>query len=247
MLKFTVRSHRGCRREKNEDRFYVPPENGPFLFAVADGMGGHAAGEVASSIAIELLEKKISEQSQIIQQGDLQDCQLFFQELIREANEEILAAQRQNRKFKGMGTTLTVMLLRDDELLVGHVGDSQVHLLNKEKFLQITEDHSLVALLVKNGEINPEEAYTHPQRHLLTRALGTISAYKVDFYRAKAQNGDYILLCTDGLTSMLRPEQIKEIITSCRDIESAADELIKQANEFGGLDNITFVLINILY
>lgn len=245
MLKFTARSHRGCRREKNEDRFYVPPENGPFLFAVADGMGGYAAGEVASSIAIELLGKKVNEQLHTIQHGDLRACELFLQEFIREANEEILAAQRQNREFEGMGTTLTVILLRDGELLVGHVGDSQVHIFSKEKCVQITEDHSLVAVLVKNGEIDPEEAYTHPQRHLLTRALGTISSYKIDFYRSKPQCGDYILLCTDGLTSMLRPEQIGEIITGYPDLESAADELVKQANDFGGLDNITFVLIKI--
>ncbi len=245
MLKFTARSHRGCRREKNEDRFYVPPENGPFLFAVADGMGGHAAGEVASSIAIDLLEKKYLEQLQTLQQRDLQGCQLFLQELIREANDEILTAQRQNRDFEGMGTTLTTVILVGNELLVGHVGDSQVHLLNEEMCLQITEDHSLVAVLVKNGEINPEEAYTHPQRHLLTRALGTISSYKVDFYTVKPQNGDYILLCTDGLTSMLRPEQIKEIINRCQNLDLAADELIKQANNYGGLDNITFVLMRV--
>lgn len=245
MLNFTARSHRGFRREKNEDRFYVPSKNGPFLFAVADGMGGCAAGEVASSIAIDQVEKKAREQLPVLQQGDLPGCQLFLQELIQEANEEILAAQRQNRELQGMGTTLTVVFFRDDELLVGHVGDSRVHLLNEEKFLQITEDHSLVAQLVKNGEINPEEAFSHPQRHLLTRALGATYSYKVDLYRAKLQDGDYILLCTDGLTSMLRPIQIKEIITGCRDIESAADKLIKQANDFGGLDNITFVLIHV--
>lgn len=245
MFEFTARSHRGCRREKNEDRFYVPPKNGPFLFAVADGMGGCAAGEVASSIAIELVEKKANEHFSVFQQDDLPDCQLFLQELILEANAEIVAAQRQNHEFKGMGTTLTVVFFHGDELLVGHVGDSQVHLLNEENCLQITEDHSLVAQLVKNGEINPEEAYSHPQRHLLTRALGNASSYKVDLYRAKLQTGDYILLCTDGLTSMLRPSQIREIITGCKDLESAADELIEQANDLGGLDNITFVLIRV--
>lgn len=245
MLKFTARTHRGCRREKNEDRFYVPPKNGPFLFAVADGMGGCAAGEVASSMAISLLEKRIGGQLPVILQGDLLGRQLFLQELIREANEEIVAAQQQNLELQGMGTTLTVILFHDGELLVGHIGDSQVHLLSGEEFVQITEDHSLVAQLVKNGEINPEEAYSHPQRHLLTRALGASSSYKMDLYRANPQNGDYILLCTDGLTSMLRPAQIKAIITGCRDIESAADELIKQANDSGGLDNITFVLIQV--
>lgn len=245
MLKFTARSHRGCKREKNEDRFYVPPENGPFLFAVADGMGGHAAGEVASSLAIDLLGKKYREQLQTLQGVTFQDCQVFLQELIREANEEILAAQRQNQDFEGMGTTLTVVIFLDNEFLVGHVGDSQVHLINEKMCLQITEDHSLVAVLVKNGEIAPEEAHNHPQRHLLTRALGTISSYKVDFYRAKSQKGDYILLCTDGLSSMLRSEQIKEIIMSSGDIEFAADELVRQANDFGGLDNITFILIQI--
>ncbi|HHU76549.1 MAG TPA: Stp1/IreP family PP2C-type Ser/Thr phosphatase [Firmicutes bacterium] len=243
MLTFTARSHRGYRREKNEDRFYVPPKNGPFLFAVADGMGGCAAGEVASSIAIDLVEKKAGEKFSSALQGDIPGYQLFLRELIREANEEILAAQRQNCEFEGMGTTLTVVYFCENEFLVGHVGDSRVSLLNGENFLQITEDHSLVAQLVKKGEVNPEKAYLHPKRHLLTRALGAASFNEVDLYRVKFQSGNYILLYTDGLTSMLRPIQIKEIIIRCRDVEQAADELLKQAIDLGGLDNITFVLI----
>ena len=243
MLRYTARTDRGCRREKNEDRFYVPPENGPFLFAVADGMGGHAAGEVASSIAVNLLERKYGEQLEILLRGDPQACQVFLQDMIRDAHEEILAAQRENSAYKGMGTTMTAILLAGEDFLVGHVGDSQVHLMNKEICRQVTEDHSMVNMLLKSGEITPEEAENHPQRNMLTSALGAITPYKADFYRFTPRQGDDIILCSDGLTAMLKPEEIKRIINRFTDIESAADELLNQANVSGGLDNITFIII----
>ena len=247
MLRYTARTDRGCRREKNEDRFYVPPENGPFLFAVADGMGGHAAGEVASSITINRLGKKYGEQLEILRQGDPQACQIFLQDVIREAHEDILAAQRENSACEGMGTTLTVMFFTGEDFIVGHVGDSQLHLFNKESCRQVTEDHSMVNMLLKSGEITPEEALNHPQRNMLTSALGAIDPYKVDFYRFTPCRGDDIILCSDGLTAMLRPEEIRRIIYRFKDtdIESAADELLHQAIVSGGLDNITFIFIHI--
>jgi len=245
MLRYAVRSHPGCIRETNEDRFYIPPENGPLIFAVADGMGGHVAGEVASSIAIETLETNISVLTEKLSKCDLINIRDYLQQSILEANENILDMQLQKPELKGMGTTFTVAaFFNKNELLTGHVGDSQAHLFNKSGHLQITEDHSVVMELLKNGEIKHEEIYTHPQRNFLTRALGTTTSLKIDFYRNDIIPGDYILLCTDGLTSMLRPREIQEIILHSEDLEAAANELINKANAQGGLDNITFVLIH---
>jgi protein phosphatase len=247
MLKYAVRSHPGCIREKNEDRFYVPPESGPLIFAVADGMGGHVAGEVASSVAIETLEKNISVLTEMFSRCDLINIRDCLEQSILEANENILNMQLQKPELKGMGTTFTVVaFFNKNELLTGHVGDSQAHLFNKSGHLQITEDHSVVMELLKNGEIKPEEVYTHPQRNFLTRALGAASPLKIDFYITSIIPGDFILLCTDGLTSMLRPMQVEEIILQSTDLEAAANELVSKANAMGGLDNITFVLIHYL-
>ncbi|MGI6328490.1 MAG: Stp1/IreP family PP2C-type Ser/Thr phosphatase [Dethiobacteria bacterium] len=248
MLRFTVRSHPGCIRDKNEDCFFIPPENGPFIFAVADGMGGHAAGEVASSLSIEALEKNISKYSGKLSHYNLTEMKIFLEDSILEANKEILDIQNQLADLKGMGTTFTVAVFFHQELLVGHIGDSQAYLFNNSGYVQITEDHSLVTELLKNGEIGPDEVYDHPQRHLLTRALGTSPSLVVDFYTKSIKSGDCILLCTDGLTSVLRPAEIKEILFqyNCLEgdhLEKAADKLLNKANELGGPDNITFEII----
>lgn len=244
MLKFVVRSHPGCIRQKNEDRFYVPPESGLPVFAVADGMGGHVAGEVASSMAIDTLEKNFSALTENFSHYDMTKIKNFLENTIHEANENIINMQLRKPELKGMGTTLTAAVFLNNNLLTGHVGDSQAHLFNKAGHVQITEDHSVVMELLKNGEIKPHEVYNHPQRNFLTRALGTASSLKIDFNITTVSPGDYILLCTDGLTIMLRPTEIEKIIMQCKDLESAANELIGRANAMGGPDNITFVLIN---
>jgi PPM family protein phosphatase len=245
MLRFTARTHPGFIREKNEDRFYVPSESGPYIFAVADGMGGHAAGEVASSLSVKILDKNISLVSEKLNNSDLTNMQNFLEDCILEANQRILAVQNEQPNLKGMGTTFTVAVFLNNELLVGHIGDSQAYIFNESGYYQITEDHSLVTELVKNGEIKPEDVYNHPQRHLLTRALGTAPQLKTDFYVTRIQSGNYVLICTDGLTTMLRPAELQESIINGADLERTADQLLKKANDLGGPDNITFVLIHI--
>ncbi|MDO9534576.1 MAG: Stp1/IreP family PP2C-type Ser/Thr phosphatase [Bacillota bacterium] len=246
MLRFAARTHPGFIREKNEDRFYVPTEIGPYIFAVADGMGGHAAGEVASSLSVKTLDTNISMVSEKLNHFDLTYMQNFLEDCILEANKKILDVQDEQPNLKGMGTTFTVAFFLNNELLVGHIGDSQAYIFYESGFSQITEDHSLVTELVKSGEIKPEEVYNHPQRHLLTRALGTAPLLKTDFYVKPIQSGNYVLLCTDGLTTMLRPAEIREIIINGADLETTADQLLKKANDLGGPDNITFVLIHII-
>jgi serine/threonine protein phosphatase PrpC len=182
MVKYSVRSHRGCVREKNEDRYFVPPENGPFIFAVADGMGGHVGGEVASSLTIEILGKKVMNGAKQIRQYNLLQMRDYLEQIIQDANESIVLFQEKEPELRGMGTTLTVVVLFKKEILVGHVGDSQVHLFSQDRHLQVTEDHSLVMELLKKGEIGPEEVLTHPQRHFLIRALGTANLLEIDFY-----------------------------------------------------------------
>ncbi len=245
MVLYAVRSHRGRVREINEDRYYIPPRHGPCIFAVADGLGGHAAGEVASSLAVRVLAQyvdKISENFHRFSQTQAQD---FLLSAIQQANTEIIKAQEQREELKGMGTTMTVAFIREKELLIGHVGDSQAFLFRDQAFSQLTEDHSLVMELLKNGEINAEDLYTHPQRHLITRFLGLASSVPVDFSSSECRAGDYLLLCTDGLTAVVRPPEITELLfqEGMRSLETVAEELLSLANNRGGPDNITFTLI----
>ncbi len=245
MLEFSVRTHRGRVREKNQDCYYVPPsDSGLHIFAVADGMGGHAAGEVASSLCIQALNENIAEYHNNVMHFDRHQMKHFLENAVLQGNEQILTAQQENAELDGMGTTITTVVFLDQEILVGHVGDSQAHLFNEDGHSQITEDHSLVMELLKNGEIEPDEIRSHPQRHMITRALGTSAQLIVDFYFTPYKKDDYVLLCTDGLTSMLQIETIQEIVLEREgSLDSKVDQLIHRANAIGGLDNITVVLV----
>ncbi|HAP32208.1 MAG TPA: Stp1/IreP family PP2C-type Ser/Thr phosphatase [Firmicutes bacterium] len=246
MLPYTARSHRGCVRETNEDRFFVPSKEGPLIFAVADGMGGHAGGEVASSLAIKVFGKSVRRISENFQQLTRKQAEDFLLATIQQANRKIVNTQEQYSELKGMGTTLTAAFIQEKEIIIGHVGDSQAFIFRDNSFFQLTEDHSLVMELLKNGEIAAEELYTHPQRNLITRFLGFTYPVSIDLNVSEASSGDFLLLCTDGLTAMLCPAEIGQLLFhgNAMNLDLMADELLSRANDRGGQDNITFVLIH---
>jgi PPM family protein phosphatase len=201
------------------------------LVAVADGMGGHQAGEVASATALEALRAAVASGEPL-------------REAIEGANEAVLEKSQSNRELHGMGTTLTAgMLGTDGSLTIGHVGDSRAYLSRDGELHQITNDHSLVEELVRGGELTPEQAEVHPQRSIITRALGIDPQVDVDEYPIELQDGDRILLCSDGLTTMLRPEEIANILGREPDPRRAAQLLVDAANAAGGEDNITAVIV----
>jgi serine/threonine protein phosphatase PrpC len=225
----------GRKRRRNEDSFVCDPP----LFAVADGMGGAQAGEVASSLAASALKERGD--------GDGGDGERRVAELIQEANRRVHQRAMDDAAASGMGTTMTVALLHDDgTVTIGHVGDSRAYLLRDGALEQITDDHSLVAELVRRGELSPEEAEVHPQRSVITRALGTDPDVDADTFTVQAQAGDLFLLCSDGLTTMVDVETITKIVARNQDdLRAAARSLIKEANDRGGDDNITTVLFDV--
>jgi PPM family protein phosphatase len=206
---------------------------------VADGMGGAQAGEVASSLAASALKERGD--------GDGGDGERRVVELIQEANRRVHQRAMDDEAASGMGTTMTVALFHDDgTVTIGHVGDSRAYLLRDGALEQLTDDHSLVAELVRRGELSPEEAEVHPQRSVITRALGTDPDVDVDTFALQAQAGDLFLLCSDGLTTMVGVETITVIVTRNKsDLRAAARALIKEANDRGGDDNITTVLFDV--
>jgi serine/threonine protein phosphatase PrpC len=220
----------GRKRRRNEDAFVCEPP----LFAVADGMGGAKAGEVASQIAASSLRERGEAEPTPEQQ---------VVELIREANRRIYAYSSENVAARGMGTTMTVALVTGPSVSIGHVGDSRAYLLRQSELRQVTHDHSLVAELVRSGRLSPEEAETHPQRSVITRALGTDPEIEVDVFSLRLEDGDLFLLCSDGLTSMLDDDRIGQILREQRgDLDAASRALVEAANRAGGEDNITVVL-----
>jgi protein phosphatase len=225
----------GRKRRRNEDSFVCDPP----LFAVADGMGGAQAGEVASSLAASALKERGD--------GDTGDGERRVAELIQEANRRVHQRAMDDAAASGMGTTMTVALFRDDGVVtIGHVGDSRAYLLRDGALDQLTDDHSLVAELVRRGELSPEEAEVHPQRSVITRALGTDPDVDVDTFTLQAREGDLFLLCSDGLTTMVDVETITKIVARNQsDLRAAARALIKEANDRGGDDNITTVLFDV--
>lgn len=224
----------GRKRRLNEDSFVCQPP----LFAVADGMGGARAGEVASDLAASALRDGPSTAERTAEDQ--------VSELIQEANRRVYERATGDNELAGMGTTMTVALVEDGVVTIGHVGDSRAYLVRRGELRQVTNDHSLVAELVRDGKLSAEEAETHPQRSVITRALGTDPDVDVDTFPVEVEEGDLFLLATDGLTSMVGDDSIRSIVEENRDdIDAAARALIQAANSGGGDDNITVVFFEI--
>jgi protein phosphatase len=219
----------GRARERNEDAYLSSPP----LYAVADGLGGHRGGDVASSLALHVLEE-------IAKPGMWGQ----LSEQIREANRAILEQARGDRSLAGMGTTITAAFMDEDELHLAHVGDSRAYLLRAGEFSPLTEDHTLVHRMVQEGKISPEEAEHHPQRNIVVRALGVDDPVEVDEITIPVQKGDRVLLCSDGLYSMVPDERIQEALQASGDPQEASVRLVDLANDAGGLDNITVVVLD---
>ncbi len=232
-LRHAAATHTGRRRPRNEDAHVVQPP----LFAVADGMGGPRAGEVASRLAAEALQDERGDGS-----GEERVASL-----IQAANRRIYQRSSEDAEVSGMGTTMTVALVEDSTVVIGHVGDSRAYLVRDSRLEQLTEDHSLVNELVRSGRLSREEAESHPQRSVITRALGTDPDVDVDTFTLAARGGDVFLLCSDGLTTMVRDEDILTTVERHRgDLEAAARALIDRANRGGGEDNITVVCFTLV-
>ena len=222
----------GRTRRHNEDSFVIEPP----LFAIADGMGGAQAGEVASRLATAALKEA----------GANGGGEQRIADLIQEANRRVYDRSSSDPNTSGMGTTITVALVEDDRVAFGHVGDSRAYLIRRARMEQLTEDHSLVNELLKTGKLSREEAETHPQRSVITRALGTDPDVDVDTFSVRAEDGDLFLLCSDGLTDMVSEESILDVVERNRsDIDGALRALVKAANHGGGQDNITVVAFEI--
>lgn len=228
---FAGDSHVGLVRTGNEDAFLVAPP----LFAVADGLGGHQSGEIASSIAIDTLLESAPRAADAKSLG----------RAARRANSAVIEAAESGRGRSGMGTTLTAAMIDGTRLAVAHVGDSRAYLLHFGALEQLTQDHSMVADLVRQGQLTAEESRVHPNRSVITRALGSDPNMLVDTFEVEAAGGDRLLLATDGLTSMVDDDQIARILASEPSPQQAVDALIDRALTAGGHDNVTAVVVDI--
>ncbi|MBF8982198.1 Stp1/IreP family PP2C-type Ser/Thr phosphatase [Lutibacter sp. B2] len=233
-------SHVGNVREINEDAYFI--SNDEFkLFIVADGMGGHNAGEVASNIAIDSIVSYIEENK-----DRLSECEDEAVDILREAiitaNRNIFIKSQNESACHGMGTTLTLALILS-KVYIGHVGDSRAYIVRNGEISQITRDHSLVGELLRNGNITEEEAKVHPQKNMITRAVGTEEDIKMDSYSLDFEKEDMIVLCTDGLSNLIENSEMRNILSGSKDLNLACKHLIELANERGGNDNITVIAI----
>jgi len=222
----------GRQRRENEDSSLARPP----VFVVADGMGGAQAGEVASRIAIEAFRRGLPESG---------SAEERLATRAREANSQIHALSRSEHERAGMGTTLTAAYIEDAHLSIAHVGDSRAYLFRDGALTRLTQDHSLVDELVRRGKLTEEQAAEHPQRSIITRALGPEPTVDVDTWTYAVRDGDVVLLCSDGLTSMISEERVAETLDSTPTLDQAAQQLIDEANEAGGRDNITVVLFRV--
>jgi len=226
-------SEKGCIRKNNEDSFLVLPSHG--LFAVADGMGGHRAGEVASSTAVQELEKLV------INLGDVkgQALESGLAEAFAQANRVVYQSSTTEPEKAGMGTTLTVLLVRSKTAVIAHVGDSRAYLWRDEALTSLTKDHSLVGELVRLGQISIEEAEKHPQRHVLMRAVGADTEIQVDCRSISIQTGDVFLMCTDGFSNMISDQELAEEFLTLASWEDRFERLRQRTLERGAPDNFT--------
>ena len=238
-IEYGIRSDRGKVRTSNEDACIASAESGMFL--VADGMGGHAAGEVASQIAASTIEEIISGANREL------NPEVLLRRAVEQANRRVYEAQMLKREYRGMGSTLTVLTLRKNRYYIAQVGDSRAYVLRNGILDQQTQDHSLVWPLYKSGALRKEDISRHPQKNFITRSIGTYPQVEADFKKGDAQEGDIFLLCSDGLTDVLSDQDILEVLSdNSKNPQQSSDRLIDAANRAGGPDNITAVVVSLI-
>ncbi len=230
----------GKVRTHNEDSVMIVKNlSGEHLMVVADGMGGHKAGEVASSIVVNGLTDEFKKLETI---GEKQDAVNWIRKKVSELNDSIFRYTEEFKESKGMGTTLVLCVVTDDYILFGNVGDSSGFVLKNNVLYKVTKDHTLVNLLVESGELTEEEAVNHPRKNVLMRALGANNPIDVDIFDVDTES-EAILLCSDGLTNMLDKNQIEKVLTSDIQVEEKIVKLIKKSNLRGGTDNVSIAYL----
>lgn len=233
-MRSAARTHIGNVRATNQDALLVRP--GLYgLYGVADGMGGHKAGDVASKMAVAVVEKML---------GSASPSAPLLRAVVEEANRQIFEKQLSNPDYSGMGTTITLIWEDDARILLGHVGDSRAYRLRGREIRQVSEDHSMVAEMVREGLLTEKEARQHPYRNIITRALGTAETIEVDVVEMEKVPGDIYLLCSDGLSEYVLEKRMLEIVRR-NTLEKAADALLKLALDGGGQDNISLILAEV--
>lgn len=240
-MRTIFRSDRGKVRQHNEDNggIFINSE-GVHLAIVADGMGGHRAGDVASMMTIDMLKESWIHSSHIETANDADE---WLRIHISKVNEALFQHAENNSECQGMGTTIVAVICTEKFATIANIGDSRCYLFNESGFKQVTEDHSLVNELVRTGQITKEDAENHPRKNVLLRALGTESKVEMDISTVIFEEDDMILLCSDGLSNKLSEQEMLEIIKNDQPFEDKADSFINLANHYGGEDNITLVLI----
>nr|MBP3681348.1 Stp1/IreP family PP2C-type Ser/Thr phosphatase [Clostridia bacterium] len=241
-MKAFAKSDVGKVREMNQDYFYISkPEEKVQLYIVADGMGGYKGGEIASKLAVETSKRYILNNFDSIESNDKEEILKLIKSAIEYANLVVYEKSKENKELENMGTTIDVCLILGNKVYIGHVGDSRVYRKRKDFFRKLTTDHSYVQKLVSDGTITKEEAYNHPKKNMLIKALGCSTFVEPDVMVKGFLKDDILLMCSDGLTNMLKDDEIVKIINE-NPIE-ACNNLVSKANENGGYDNITAVII----
>lgn len=232
----------GNVRKVNEDYFYLDKKNN-ILFMVADGMGGHNAGDVASKMVINIIKNYFNEN--FTQSLSIEEMVDILKKAIDLANEEILKVSNEYENLYGMGTTITCVFIKDDEIVFLNAGDSRGYMIYQTTIKQVTVDHSLVSELLLNGKLTEAEAENHPKKNIITSCIGTNHHYQLDVYRMPLESGVKVMLCTDGLTNLMTRNEMIDIINNNEtDLEQSVQELVRTAKANGGFDNITIILID---
>jgi PPM family protein phosphatase len=241
-LAVAARTDVGRIRKGNEDSLHASANEYRGLFIVADGMGGHAAGEVASEMAVEIVSHDLSDLNDL----DAPDAHSRVSRALRDANRAVYERTRTERDKLGMGSTVSALLLSENKYIVGHVGDSRIYIVRDGQMQQLTRDHSLVQEQVDAGLLTPEQARRHPQSNVITRCVGMADDIDPDVFNGEVQIGDTFLLASDGLTGMIEDRRIQQLLVSRAKPERIVDALIQEANMNGGNDNITAVVVRVL-
>ena len=241
-MRYAVESDKGKQRSINEDSYNVIAgyPGIPVVFIVADGMGGHNSGEVASKTAVDFINNYILNNPDLF--ADDKDISESIKEVIIKSNKEVINKAKEKKKYNGMGTTIIIAVIKNNKVYFGHVGDSRVYLVRNDELNQITTDHSYIEELVLTGSLTREEAQNHPGKNLITRALGSKDDIEVDTYICKLQNTDTFIICTDGFYNMIEGNVIIETLEKTEEPEEICKEFVNYANEKGGEDNITVLV-----